>query len=203
MLSLTKTDVDKNVASSLGGGIFAWGKLTLDDCQITSNSGGGVFASSGGMGLVHVSALDGTTISDNKSSGAAGGITVAVGALTIANSFVTGNTGVYGAGILTDYPDDVLTVTDSVISKNTVVGNGAGGIDGGGTITISGSTISSNTGGIGGGIGSSATLTISASTISDNTAGEGGGIVCSGKTLIEDGTVISGNKGGARGRHLQ
>ena len=55
-LALTKTDIDKNVATYLGGGILTWGKLTLDDCQITGNSGGGVYASSLSMGLVHVSA---------------------------------------------------------------------------------------------------------------------------------------------------
>ena len=61
----------------------------------------------------------------------------------------------FGAGILMDTTTDVLIITGSVISGNTVVGNGAGGIDGGGTITIAGSTISLNSGDIGGGIGSS------------------------------------------------
>jgi predicted outer membrane repeat protein len=198
-LALTKTNIEDNVATALGGGIFSWGKLTLDGCQITGNSGGGVFASSDSRGLVHVSASDGTTISGNKAGGEAGGIAVSGGVLTLLDSSVTGNTGVLGAGILMDSSDDALNVTNSVISDNVVSGNGAGGIDGGGTMTITGSTISSNSGGFGGGIGTSGTLTISASTISDNTAGTAGGIVCSGTTLIEDKTIISGNQGGNQG----
>lgn len=99
----------------------------------------------------------------------------------------TENTGAGGGGIVSGSIDNVLTLTNCIISGNSATGAGTFGGGGvshaGGTLNITGSTISGNsTSGSGGGLGYTAgdllgripsvgTLTISGSTFSTNTAG--------------------------------
>jgi hypothetical protein len=100
-------------------------------------------------------------------------------------------TGIGGGGIIAGSIDNVLTVTNSVISGNTATGAGTFGGGGisftGGSLTLSSTTVSGNsTSGSGGGIGYSAgdpfartpspgVLTVSNSTLSNNSASGGGG----------------------------
>jgi hypothetical protein len=143
----------------------------------------------------------GPAISPAVLDGTASGTVVTVGSgvtgvtlhdLTIENG--AGNTagGIYNLG--------TLTLADSTVSGNTGVSGGAGGIDnaaggaGHGTITIIDSTISGNTASTnGGGIISQGTTTIIASTISGNTAPiTGGGIYGLGGSTFGGGTVTLG-----------
>jgi hypothetical protein len=123
------------------------------------------------------------------------------GNLAIINCIISGNSGVltwtgasYGGGIY-NYKGSI-TITGSTISGNT--GDYGGGIyNYEGSITITGSTISGNTSsnGRGGGIyNEGGSITITGSTISGNTSsnGSGGGIHNSGNLTIT-GSTISGN----------
>ncbi|MFN8420946.1 MAG: choice-of-anchor Q domain-containing protein [Anaerolineae bacterium] len=97
---------------------------------------------------------------------------------------------------------DVTAAIDGLTLTNGA--NNGGGIANQGTVTLTNSTISGNSGGIGGGIfnnGPSATLTIVNSTISGNTAttNVGGGIANLGGTLTVTNSTISGNFAAAGG----
>ncbi|MEH1895466.1 MAG: VCBS domain-containing protein [Nostoc sp.] len=103
--------------------------------------------------------------------------------LTINNSSISGNTGIFGS----IYNLGTATITNSTISGNS---GGYAGITNGGTATITNSTISGNSG-LTGGILNGGTATITNSTISGN-SGSAGGIVNAGTTTITNST-ISGN----------
>jgi hypothetical protein len=137
----------------------------------------------------------GSTIIDGHGSGTV--VTVNLGA-TVAISAVTVQNGfsATGGGIANG---GTLTLTDSIVSSNT----GVGIANTGGTLTLTDSTVSSNSstqGGSGGGIeNNGGTLTLSGSTVSGNSApsGDGSGIyIYLGTVTLIDSTV-SGN--GARG----
>jgi len=103
-----------------------------------------------------------------------------------------------GGGILNS--GGTVTVTGSTISGNNAQGAG-GGIRnaGGGTVTVTNSTISGNsTSGNGGGIWNGSTLTVTNSTISGNSASSGGGI-WNGSTLSVTNSTISGNSASGSG----
>ena len=135
-------------------------------------------------------------------------LNVAIDGLTIANGKI--GLGDVGGGI---YTNENLTITDSVISNNQVVGGAAAGIDNNGKLKLLRSTVSDNiigergarpeTGGAfttGGGILNSdgASLEIDSSTISNNQANRAGGIGNGGSLKITNST-ISGNKSGEGG----
>ena len=69
-----------------------------------------------------------------------------------------------------------------------------GGVNNGGTLTITECAITSNTASVnGGGVNNLGTLTIIGSTISGNTAGDGGGVFTQGPSFTATNTTISGN----------
>jgi hypothetical protein len=134
----------------------------------------------------------------------AGGTTISISELTVANGNVSGSS---GGGILNF---GTLTVTNSMISENQAheycddgcVGGDGGGIQNYGTLTINNSTVNGNTNGNtdssgdGGGIYNSGTLTLNNSTISGNTGYSSGGIHnYFGGRLIVSNSTISGNTG--------
>jgi CSLREA domain-containing protein len=144
--------------------------------------------------------LSGVTIQHGKDSGCcAGGILNSYGTLTLTNSVVRANIGVYGGGIRNE---DTLTLNNSTVSSNTATDFG-GGIFNYKTVTLNNSTISGNsTDGDGGGIYNwgAATLTLNKSTVSGNstTSGSGGAIVNWGLATLTNST-ISGNSAGGDG----
>jgi hypothetical protein len=124
------------------------------------------------------------------------GATVSIGGLTIANGVPLVSDN-NGGGIMND---GTLTVTDSTISGNSG-GLQGGGIENRGTATITNSTISGNSGGAdgGGGIENRGTATITNSTISGNSAiSVGGGISNRGMLTVTDST-INGNMSSSGG----
>jgi len=170
-------------SSLLGGGVFNAGTLTLDsvtvsNCTVGNQLGGGIF-SSGTLNLNN-SHVDGNVAGNAGSPGEQGN----------------------GGGIYNS--SGTLTVTNSDVSNNQVIGNlpailGEG--DGGGiyinagTLIVQGSTIESNFGVLGGGIflNVGGTLTLTGSTVSANSSLAGGnGIYTFGTTTIS-GSTISGN----------
>jgi hypothetical protein len=122
--------------------------------------------------------------------------------LTIANG---SNAGYYGGGIDNS---GTLTVTNSTVTSNKIIGINAspfgvgGGIHNSGTLTITNSTISDNSApsfGYGGGIHNSGMLTVASSTISGNTAADIGGGITNGGTLTVTNSTINGNRSGGGG----
>jgi hypothetical protein len=87
-----------------------------------------------------------------------------------------------------------LTLTNSTISGNQATAQG-GGINNSGTLTLVNSTISGNQAPTGSGISNQGTLTLIDSTISGNSAGGGtaGGLYINGGTVKLANTIISGN----------
>jgi hypothetical protein len=198
--------------------------LTISFGYAGSAQGGGIYLDE------HVTATLAECVLTNNFTGDIGGAIFIDGygggaMLTVLNSTITGNTagstdhGGSGAGI--ESTAAVLTIINSTVSNNTAwIGNDfnggyGGGIDSGGTVEISSTTISGNQAGIiGGGLSLSGPATITNSTISGNTAGLfgpvgptglGGGISDFGPLTIIN-TTISGNnahgstfKGGGEG----
>jgi CSLREA domain-containing protein len=144
--------------------------------------------------------LSGVTIQHGKASvSRAGGIQNSYGTLTLTNSVVKANIGVYGGGIRNE---DTLTLNNSTVSSNTATDYG-GGIFNYKTVTLNNSTVSGNsTDGDGGGTYNwgTATLTLNNSTVSGNstTSGSGGAIVNWGLATLTNST-ISGNSTGGDG----
>jgi len=119
---------------------------------------------------------------------------------TIEGFTITHAVGLMGYGI---FNDSNLTIYNCVVSGNSWYSGGGIYNSGGGTLTITSSTISGNSARYnGGGIRNLGTLTITgASIISDNTAGDlGGGILNRAySTLTITSSTISGNSAGING----
>jgi hypothetical protein len=135
----------------------------------------------------------------------AGGTTVNIIGLTVANGHVvsTGGGGLFNAG--------TLTITNSTLSGNAAIGvNAGGGIYNAnpGMVTVSNSTFSGNAAFNGGGLFNAAggTVTITSSTLSGNSAigaatgvEAGGGGIQNAGTLTVTNSTFSGNSSGGFG----
>jgi Chitobiase/beta-hexosaminidase C-terminal domain/Right handed beta helix region len=151
-----------NLAGSTGAFYLNYGAtVTLQNCLVTSNFGGGIFDDyAAGVTLVN------SSISGNTGTG----IVLEGGAsATLTASTISGNTS--GAGI--ENLGGTVTLTASTISGNvTAEFASGGGIYSSGNVTVTSSTISGNTASYyGGGIYSSGgTLTLTNSVVAANTA---------------------------------
>ncbi len=180
------------------------GKVTVsgDDQFTVFDIGEGVTASISGLTITDGRA----SVVDNYGFVSGGGGIYSLGNLTITNCVVTGNSAPAqdyegGGGIFSSaipYVHHTLTIDDCTISGNSAYEGG--GIETGGPLTITDSTVSGNSGG---GIldyGSNASLTDSV--LADNT---GGGIAINGigitpvPTLTVTDSTIEGNSGAVFG----
>jgi CSLREA domain-containing protein len=150
--------------------------------------------------------ISGVAIS-NALSGANGGGIYNLGALTLTNVAVSGNTAQIGGGI---FNEGTLTITKSAISGNTAAGlanSSGGGIYDSGTLNLTNATISGNSAlSSGGGIYNLGTANLTNVTVTNNTAdsnnsggGVGGGIYNSGGTFNIINTIAGGNTVGSTG----
>jgi len=119
---------------------------------------------------------------------------------TVENGTVTlsGLTVTYGAATVGGGIDNggTLTITSSTVSGNYAY-YGGGGIYNGGTLTINSSTVSGNRSySNGGGIDNGGTLTINSSTVTGNTGYVNGGGIVNGGTLSINSSIVSGNTQG-------
>jgi hypothetical protein len=141
------------------------GNLTLKDTTITGGSGtyGGGIANDGTL-LVQE-----CTISSNSAING-GGISNELGIVTVEKSVISGNTASgYGGGMYSVSPGTV-TVDNSTISGN--LSNNGGGIYNTGLLTVTNSTIYTNTAtGSGGGLWNSATANIGNSIVALQASG--------------------------------
>jgi predicted outer membrane repeat protein len=158
-----------------------------------SGYGGGLYVAGGtatisNITLSHNTAQEGQggpagcgSFAGHNGSSTAGGLDVAAANVTMSNATVEFNTADFAGGIYIQYNEGfnqaTLTISGSTVSSNSATTNG-GGIYNQGTLTISTSTISGNSAGSGGGgifNGNDVTATLSGCTISGNSAGTGGG----------------------------
>jgi len=190
--------------ASFGGGIRNAGNLTVVGCVVSENYSSG---DSGGIGNLDTLTLTNSTISDNTCYARGGGVGNS-GILTATNCIISLNaTSLQGGGVSNQ--GGTVTLTDSLISKNSVIQVGAasgGGIfsQSGGdpatvTVTVTNCVISENyvqggTESSGGGIYSNDYLSITNSVIRGNDSNRyaGGIYIQAGKVDVTN-TVISGN----------
>jgi predicted outer membrane repeat protein len=150
-------------------------------------AGGGIF----NQGVLEVNSV---TLTQNNAV-VSGGAIANAGSLTVINSVLSTNTSALGAAIANTLAASGLQVISSTIAGNTATVNGGGISNLGGTVTITGSTISTNQAVLGGGINSVAgTGTISGSAFTGNTAiGSGGAINAAASVFTVDQTTFTGN----------
>ena len=132
----------------------------------------------------------GTTISGRYTAGSGG---------RVANLVTVSGAGLYGVFNVATGAAAINGLTIANGNNNSASG---GGIDNGGTLTVSNSTISGNSAAQGGGIYSSGTLTVSNSTIAGNSSSSGGGIFSSG-TVTTTSSTIAGNSAASAGGGIE
>lgn len=130
-VSLTRSTVAGNTASSHGGGIFSSGagsRLTLVESTVEGNLAGG---SGGGLRVDGSLAISHSTISGNMASTSGGGISATVGnkySATINNSTISANTTQNaegtGGGI---WLFGRMTIRNSTLHGNATMASGSGG----------------------------------------------------------------------------
>jgi CSLREA domain-containing protein len=212
-LSLFNLSVARGDASD-GGGIWNFGKLTIDHCRFNHNTadyeGGGILnygslsvsnssfdsnvANWGGAILNSGSlTLTKTTLTGNNALERGGGIYNPGGELIVSDSTFDSNSANEGGGIYTD-TSVKTTIVDSSFDSNSAIEWG-GGILNNGSLEITNGTLSDNsTEEFGGGVMNTGTLTLTNSTLSGNIAGiEGGGIYNSGGELLIINSTLASN----------
>jgi len=179
--SLTVSDC--MVLGNAGGGIHARGTLTVNNSMVSENGGAGI----GSDGTLTV---NNGVVADNDGGGVFG-----TGTSEVNDSTVSGNSSHEGGGV--SCLEGEMTLNNVAIIGNTAPW--AGGIHVGRdcTLTLTDSTVSENTANesqSGGGIFSDGALFVNDSIVSNNTAGGGGGVHCSGgSSLSMDNSTVSGN----------
>ncbi|MCS6804523.1 MAG: pectinesterase family protein, partial [Blastocatellia bacterium] len=199
-----------------GGGIRNQAShLTLTNCTVSGNSadlfGGGIYNSSvltvinstvldnsaddsgGGIFNTHTLTVTNSTLSSNSASFNGGGIFDSGGRVEITNSTVAHNSADdFGGGIANS---GELTVTNSTLSSNSA--EGGGGIYNAFMVILTNSTLSGNSANTGGGIYNDGQLphrtriTITNSTVADNSALTGAGIANIGELIIKNSIVAN------------
>ena len=215
--TLTMTDctvTDNETDYGNGGGIYAESDLTMTRCTVSNNTvsdssglGGGIY-----IYVTGTHTMTNCTVTNNEAKYSHGGGIYAMGTLSMMNCTVTGNKAQSsgagsgsGGGI---YTTGNLTMTGGTVTGNEAQANGKGGgiyIDGNGSFTMTGVTVSSNTTvyGDGGGIyiAENGSLTMTDGAVSSNTTqyGLGGGIFVSGTSAqftMKDSAYITPSSAG-------
>lgn len=220
-LILTESAVMDNKADRAGGGgIYNTGKLTLLRSTVSRNSqienaasGGGIFnVSSSSSPLKAILIVSDSTISDNTSGnvkdggGSGGGIFNFGGAVTVANSTLSGNTiallGGQGGGIA-NYGfnvDGILFTGELKVINSTISGNRTDKMGGGiyndhfTDTHLLNVTITNNTSGhVGGGIANFGMLTLQNTLIAGNSAVNFGSADCYGTAATQSALTSQGH----------
>ena len=201
-LNILKSTIAGNAANVEGGGIAAenGGKLNLTGDTLFSNSavtrGGGVYTN-GAANQTVVLTVTGSTISENTSARAGGIFTGGDGAVTIAKSKLIANRATNniggGAYLRSNNP---VTITSTLITKNSAPHQGGGLIVISSNIILTGSTLTDNVSGStgGGAYLSGASSTITKTLIRGNYAATfGGGLSLNTNTTTIVKSTITGN----------
>ena len=163
--------ISGNKASKDGGGIYAWGTLSMNGGIIAGNEaedeGGGIYVEKTGK-----LELSNANITDNRSDDDGGGLNVHLATDgSITGCIIKGNrSGTDGGGLKLNSDKKTLTVSNTEISGNTAADQGGG-------INVD-----------------SGTLAMEGGSIKDNTAVDGGGIYNDNSTIRLNKVTITGNK---------
>lgn len=177
-LRLNRVLLTQNTSSAQGGAIASLGSLTVNRTIIAGNTAateGGAIENLGQL-LANTSTLHGNTAGPN-----AGGLDNAGGATaTVRRTTISGNTAAAVAGVRNN---GILIIERSTVSGNTTTGNG-GGVHNlpASDVTITHSTIASNSAAAGGGLLNDGTATLRATILSGNNGGNCGGAALPGST---------------------
>lgn len=215
-MTVDGTDITGNTASGAtadqgGGGLFqeaGVGRLTVRNATITGNTANGAAGSGGGI-LNDQSNVDveDSTISDNTSVRAGGGVEANIGITNLTGVTLDGNStgGAPGnGGGLHITGAGEAEITGSTVTNNTATLEGGGLWNGSGTMTVSDTEITGNTAsgaaaddGGGGLFNNGGTLLITDSTVegneADGAAGSGGGVLTLAGTLEVTASSIDNN----------
>ncbi len=131
-------------SSDRGGGLRnLGGTLTLTDATVSGNtgtvSGGGVYTQNGGT-----TTLTDVTVSDNQAALEGGGVFSSSGTTTLTNCTVSGNSALFGGGLLSFGTD---TLTNCTVSGNSALYDGGGLANFGGTLTLTNTIVAGQTSG--------------------------------------------------------
>ena len=177
--SITGLTITDGQSASAGGAVDNSGNLSLSDLAVTGNS-----AEFGG-GIAN-EATGNLTISyssfaNNTALNYGGGIDN-LHSLSLKSDTFSGNSAFIGAAV-DNFAGANLTVTESTLSSNTASLSG-GGIDNSGTLALSDSSLVNNTATTGGGFNeeSGASATVTDATIAMNSATTGGGVAAAGRS---------------------
>ena len=210
--AISDMTIENGVAANNGGGIDNSGTLTLSNIAFTGNvaTQGGGLANEAGATLT----VTDSTFNYNIATKVGGGL-INMGVATVLHDNVTGNVAVTGAGIANLLSGTLissggaivaapanLTITDSTIASNSATTGNGGGIDNSGAVTIVDSTINNNSATASGGIGNETggTFTATNVTLVDNSATTtGGGIGNAGTSTFVNSTIAYNIVTGAGG----
>ena len=133
------------VNGGYAGGISSEGTLTVSNCTITGNDGGGGYGG-GILNLESTLTVLNSTITGNSADGSyGGGIVNLEGTATVTNSTITGNSGTSGYVGGVSNIEGTLTVSSSTITANSAGEYDAGVYNDEGTTTFQ-NTILANSG---------------------------------------------------------
>lgn len=164
----------------VGCGVFFYGnELNLSGCTVKDFKEGGINAN-GKVSLLNCSIIDNESTSTGTGIDFSGTSLKITGCKIQGNNKNTTNTNQKGGGIYIDNTNAVVTISDSTISENNAQ-TGAGIYLNSGTLTISSTTMESNTatGDAGALFINNGSVTLTDCTISGNSSnGDGGGFRC-------------------------
>jgi len=182
---------DGNAYGSPGGGIRSAGALILTATHVVSNNavhGGGVYVGYGSATL-----SGGQIVSNTAEEGA--GLYVSSGSVVLNGVQVLGNSAEYGSGVFIS--DGSLMLKSTQVISNSASFSGAGIFVFSGTLNMLNTTVSGNraTGGGGGGLlNSGGRVSITFSTIASNTATiDGYGLRLESGTMLLQDTIVAHN----------
>ncbi|MEZ4659058.1 MAG: Ig-like domain-containing protein [Caldilineaceae bacterium] len=184
------TKLISNTTTVEGGGIYNYGGSVM---LANSTVAGNTAPFGGGVRNYDGSViLTNSTVVSNTGATFGGGI-LNLGAIGLSNSTIAGNTASFGGGIYNDVITSVVTMTNSTVVSNTGAIEG-GGIFNVGAITLTNGTVARNTAPLGGGVrNTGGNVTLSNSTVVSNTAATGGGGILNVGSLTVSNSTVAGN----------
>jgi predicted outer membrane repeat protein len=175
-----------------GGGIYNASTLTVSNCTLSHNSApqGGAINNQGTLTLNNCTLSNNTALTNSGVGGAImnGGLLMTVSGCTISGNSAPAGGGIWNGGTGKTTIDAGTTFSGNNAGSGGAIYNWNGGT---GTLTITGCTLSDNTGHLGGGIFLfGGTLTVSGCTLTGNSATQGGGIYSRAGALVVSNTTF-------------
>jgi CSLREA domain-containing protein len=174
------------------------GDLTLNAVVATGNVAVNGGAINAGSGTVTV--RNSRLVNNSAHGGNGGAVHLGTGRLVLDGSTVGNNFAVRGGGVFAE--GGTVTLSGSTVTFNTAAGFGGGIASAGGPVSLTGSSVRGNlAGGEGGGISAQGAVTLTGSSVTGNrSSDDGGGIAAASATLV--GSTIDANAAAGNGGGL-